>query len=69
MSDKWKDAIDFKNKKLRNSLKSTFPSPLKVKLLTINLYTALGDLNIYIKHIIAHDQHYYIRERLATNKW
>ena len=27
--------------------------------------TALGDLHIYTKHILAHDQHYYISERLA----
>ena len=29
---------------------------------------ALGDLHINTKHILAHDQHYYISERLAKNK-
>ena len=38
-----------------NSLKSSFPNSLKVKHLTIYLYTALGDLHIYTKHILAHD--------------
>ena len=30
-SDKWKDTFDFKNKKLCNLLKSTFPNAVKVK--------------------------------------
>ena len=57
-----------KIKFLCNLLKSTFPNTLKVKHLTIYLHTALGDLHIYTKHILAHDQHYYISERLAKNK-
>ena len=27
------------------------------------VYTALGDLHIYTKYILAHDQHYYISEK------
>ena len=37
-SDKWKDAFDFKNKKMCNSLKQTFPNTLKVKHLAGYLY-------------------------------
>ena len=55
-------------KNLCNTLKSTFPNTLKVKHHTIYLYTALGDLHIYTTHILAHDQHDYISERLAKNK-
>ena len=66
---KWKDAFDFKNKKkICNLLKSTFLNTLKVKHLSIYLYTALGDLHIYTKHILGHDQYYYISERPAKNK-
>ena len=31
--------------------------------------TALGDLHINTKHILAHGQHHYISEMLAKNKW
>ena len=34
-----------------NSLNSMFPNTLKVKHLTIYLYTALGYLHIYTKYI------------------
>ena len=61
MSDKQKDAFDFDDKNLGNSLNT-----LKVKHLPVTC-SALGDLHIYTKHILAHDQHYYISERLAKN--
>ena len=43
-SDKWKYAFDFKNKNLCNSLKSTFPNTLKVKHLTIYLFSSVSAL-------------------------
>ena len=48
-----KAAFDLEDKNLRNSLKLTFPTTLKVKHFAIHIYT---------KHILAHDQHH-ITER------
>ena len=48
-------AFDFEDKNLCNSFLPVTCS-------------ALGDSHIYTKHILAHDQHYYISERLAKNK-
>ena len=44
-----------------------FPNTLNVKHLAVTC-NALGDLHINTKHILAHDQHYYISESLAKNK-
>ena len=43
-------------------------TPWKWSILPVTC-SALGDLHIYTKHILAHDQHYYISERLAKNMW
>ena len=46
LRDKWKDAFDFEDKNLRNSLNT-----LKAKHLASYTCSALGDLHIYTKHI------------------
>ena len=67
LRDKWKDAFDLKKivysvkVNVSNHLESKASCQLPVLLLVIFTFI----LNIYI---LAHDQDYYISERLARNK-